>query len=53
MSTSQSYLPTYKPGAGDRQADLAASLRVQGRRQGGLPHPARQGDAGGHDAFFV
>ena len=40
------------PPAGHRQADVAASLRVQGQRQGGLAHTSRQGDPGCHHAFY-
>ena len=38
--------------SGHRQADMAASLRVQGQRQSCLPHTSRQGDAGTSQTTF-
>ena len=38
--------------SGHRQADMAASLRVQGQRQSCLTHTSRQGDAGTSQTAF-
>ena len=39
--------------SGHRQADMAASLRVQGQRQSCLTHTSRQGDAGTSQTDFL